>query len=239
MWDANVGHDDAGARCGGGGAASPRIVYVSTVNVFGNTHGRVVDETYRRDLGDGFLSWYDETKYGAHEVAEAADRGRRADRRSSMPGQVIRAGRPHRGRRAARAARTTASCRTRRWPTSGCRPGPRRRPRRRDRRRAGSRRGSARRTSSPATRIRLGDALAIAARLGGQRLPRVRIPTALLRAMAPLGAVDRPSRTSARSSAASAGVTYWATPQRREGRAGLRAARPRDRRSATRSRDAA
>src|SRR5436190_18546382 len=51
-------------------AAVPRIVYVSTVNVFGNTQGRVVDETYRRDERDGFLSYYDETKYRAHLVAE-------------------------------------------------------------------------------------------------------------------------------------------------------------------------
>jgi dihydroflavonol-4-reductase len=69
MWDANVGTTtrilDAAEAAG-----TPRVVYVSTVNVFGNTHGRIVDETYRRDLGEGFLSWYDETKYGAHEVAE-------------------------------------------------------------------------------------------------------------------------------------------------------------------------
>jgi len=69
MWDANVGLTtrvlDAAED-----AHLPRLVYVSTVNVFGNTRGRVVDETYRRDLREGFLSWYDETKYGAHEVAE-------------------------------------------------------------------------------------------------------------------------------------------------------------------------
>ena len=45
-----------------------RIIYVSTVGVFGNTHGKVVDETYRRD-GDDFLSWYEETKYRSHEIA--------------------------------------------------------------------------------------------------------------------------------------------------------------------------
>jgi len=69
MWDANVGLTtrvlDAAED-----AHLPRLVYVSTVNVFGNTHGKVVDETYRRDLREGFLSWYDETKYGAQEVAE-------------------------------------------------------------------------------------------------------------------------------------------------------------------------
>jgi nucleoside-diphosphate-sugar epimerase len=51
-------------------AGVPRILYVSTINVFGNTHGEVVDESYRRDLSEGFLSTYDEAKFRAHEVAE-------------------------------------------------------------------------------------------------------------------------------------------------------------------------
>ena len=46
------------------------IVYVSTVNVFGNTRGKVVDETYERPDRD-FLSYYDATKYMAHRVAVA------------------------------------------------------------------------------------------------------------------------------------------------------------------------
>ena len=50
-------------------AGVPRIVYVSTIGVFGNTHGEVVDETYRRNLAEGFLSTYDEAKYRAHELA--------------------------------------------------------------------------------------------------------------------------------------------------------------------------
>jgi len=49
-------------------AAVGQIVYVSTVNVFGNTHGRVVDETYERP-DRSFLSYYDATKYFAHRVA--------------------------------------------------------------------------------------------------------------------------------------------------------------------------
>jgi dihydroflavonol-4-reductase len=69
LWDANVrgvervldAAHDAGVE---------RIVYTSTVNVFGNTDGEVVDESYRRDESDGFLSVYDETKYRAHLVAE-------------------------------------------------------------------------------------------------------------------------------------------------------------------------
>jgi dihydroflavonol-4-reductase len=67
MRDANVGGTervlDAAIE-----ANVPRIVYVSTVGIFGNTHGKVVDETYDRD-GEGFLSCYEETKYRSHEVA--------------------------------------------------------------------------------------------------------------------------------------------------------------------------
>ncbi|HKP88796.1 MAG TPA: NAD-dependent epimerase/dehydratase family protein [Thermoleophilaceae bacterium] len=49
-------------------AGVPKIVYVSTVNVFGNTKGEVVDESYKRP-GNDFLSYYDETKYESHQVA--------------------------------------------------------------------------------------------------------------------------------------------------------------------------
>jgi nucleoside-diphosphate-sugar epimerase len=51
---------DAGVR---------RIVYVSTGNVYGNTHGQVVDESYERPQPPEFLSYYDQTKYEAHQVA--------------------------------------------------------------------------------------------------------------------------------------------------------------------------
>ncbi|MFN2389363.1 MAG: NAD-dependent epimerase/dehydratase family protein [Actinomycetota bacterium] len=46
-----------------------RIVHVSTVNVFGNTSGRIVDESHIRDPAAGYLSYYDETKWLAHEAA--------------------------------------------------------------------------------------------------------------------------------------------------------------------------
>ncbi|MBJ7471538.1 MAG: NAD-dependent epimerase/dehydratase family protein [Solirubrobacteraceae bacterium] len=52
-------------------AGVQRVVYVSTVGVFGNTKGQVVDETYERREADGFLSVYDETKYEAHQIAKA------------------------------------------------------------------------------------------------------------------------------------------------------------------------
>ena len=67
MRDANVGGTervlDAAIEAG-----VQRIVYVSTVGVFGNTHGDVVDETYRHN-GQNFLSCYDETKWQSHQVA--------------------------------------------------------------------------------------------------------------------------------------------------------------------------
>ncbi len=45
-----------------------KVVYVSTVGAFGNTHGRVVDETYEHPA-DGFTSEYEKTKWEAHQVA--------------------------------------------------------------------------------------------------------------------------------------------------------------------------
>ena len=46
-----------------------RIVYVSTIAAFGNTRGRVVDETYRHPM-QGYTSYYEETKVLAHRIAE-------------------------------------------------------------------------------------------------------------------------------------------------------------------------
>lgn len=51
-------------------AGAQRIVYISTVGVFGDTKGEVVDETFQRDLSTGFLSVYDETKHVAHGIAQ-------------------------------------------------------------------------------------------------------------------------------------------------------------------------
>jgi dihydroflavonol-4-reductase len=68
MFDANVrGTErvlDAAFQAG-----VSRIVYVSTVNAFGNTHGEVVDESYERP-GDDYVSYYDETKHLSHQVAK-------------------------------------------------------------------------------------------------------------------------------------------------------------------------
>jgi dihydroflavonol-4-reductase len=86
MHDANVG---ATLRVldAFGTAGLDRLVVVSTINVAGNTHGRIVDERYRRDLSEGFLSYYDETKYLAHRAAlERIGSGSRIV--IAQPGQV-------------------------------------------------------------------------------------------------------------------------------------------------------
>jgi dihydroflavonol-4-reductase len=68
MYDANVGatHRVLEAAISTG---VPRIVHVSSVNAFGDTRGKIVDEMYRRDVTRGFVSYYDETKYLAHNTA--------------------------------------------------------------------------------------------------------------------------------------------------------------------------
>jgi nucleoside-diphosphate-sugar epimerase len=67
MFDTNVAGTenvlDAAREAGVG-----RIVYVSTVNAFGNTRGQVVDEAYERSAGE-YVSAYDESKYLAHRAA--------------------------------------------------------------------------------------------------------------------------------------------------------------------------
>src|SRR5438105_3457536 len=49
----------------------PKGVYTSTLAVFSDTHGQLVDETYRHDGKGPWLTEYDRTKWVAHyEVAE-------------------------------------------------------------------------------------------------------------------------------------------------------------------------
>jgi dihydroflavonol-4-reductase len=188
-----------------------RIVYVSTVNVFGNTHGEVVDETFRRDPDKGFLSWYDETKYRAHLVAEERIAGG-APVVIAMPGQVYGPG-DHsgvgqqldgafRGRLPYLALTDLGVClvhvddlATGLLATL-------------DRGRIGE---SYVLDGAP---VRLIDALRIAARLGGRRLPGLSLPTRLLRLMVPMsglfgGRLGVPANMAEVLSAAD-GVTYWA-----------------------------
>lgn len=68
MLEANVrgtAHVLSAAKTSGVG----RVVYVSTVAVFGNTNGQIVDETFTR-TDRAFTSYYEETKVLAHEIAQ-------------------------------------------------------------------------------------------------------------------------------------------------------------------------
>jgi len=209
MWDANIGTTtrflDAAEA-----AKVPRIVYVSTVGIFGNTHGQVADESYRRNIREGFVSWYDETKFGAHEVVLQRTRTG-APIVPVLPSQVYGPG-DH-----SSVGEQLALAHAGKLPyvaltdvglgfvhvddlATGII--------------AALDRGAAGRSyvlSGP--RYRLGDALAIAARLGGKRLPRLTIPNGVLRVLAPAGRLVGQANMREVVEAA-AGVTYWASNDR-------------------------
>ncbi len=66
-------------------AGIPKVVYVSTVGIFGNTHGKVVDESYEHP-GRDFTSSYEETKWEAHQIAK------RMIREESLPCTIVQPG---------------------------------------------------------------------------------------------------------------------------------------------------
>ena len=62
-------------------------------------------------------------------------------------------------------------------------------------------------------RVTLGEAIDVAATIGGRPEPRLRLPTRLLKAMAPIGSlIGQPNLAEVIS--ASDGVTYWASADR-------------------------
>jgi dihydroflavonol-4-reductase len=211
MWDANVGTTERviDAAIAEGVA---RIVYVSTVNVFGDTKGRTVDETYRRDPADGFLSVYDETKFRAHEAAEARiatgvpvvivmpSQVYGPHDHSLASDQLHRAFRGTLGYRAFGslgagwvhvhdlAAGVLAALDLGMIGESYCLAGP---------------------------NHRMDDAIRLAARLGGKAAPRLEMPTILARIAAPLndaiGGLPGMPANLRETIAAGDGVTYWAS----------------------------
>jgi nucleoside-diphosphate-sugar epimerase len=66
MYDANVLGTERVLRAALQ-ARIPKVVYISTVAAFGNTNGEVVDESFQHSGEYG--SYYDETKHKAHEIA--------------------------------------------------------------------------------------------------------------------------------------------------------------------------
>ena len=73
----------------------PKVVYCSTIGVFGDTQGRVVDETFTREQ-EGFSSAYDWTKYEAQRIVdEMAQAGLPVV--SVLPSGIFGEGDPHFG----------------------------------------------------------------------------------------------------------------------------------------------
>jgi dihydroflavonol-4-reductase len=68
MWEANVTGTERVMEAALA-AGVPRIVYVSTVGIFGNTDKQVVDESYENPETD-FTSYYEETKLEAHKLVK-------------------------------------------------------------------------------------------------------------------------------------------------------------------------
>ena len=191
-------------------AGIPRIVQVSTISVFGDTRGRVVDETYRRDLTRGFLSYYDETKYLAHVATEAR-------MQTGAPIVIVQPGTAygpgdHSGVGEQLKAAFDGTARYIGLGDLGISPV------HVDDVAGGivaaldrGRIGEA--YALGGENIRVGEAMAISARAGGRRPPRLHVPTILLRMAAPFGEaaanlVGLPPNLAEVLKAAD-GVTYW------------------------------
>ena len=188
-----------------------RIVYVSTVNVFGDTKGIARDETFRRDLADGFLSYYDETKYLAHLAAEKRIAAG-APIVVAMPGAIYGPG-DHSAAGAQLKAAFGGTARYLAMAHLGISPT------HVDDAAAGIVSALDRGRLGQAyvlcgTNMRLREAMAIAAEAGGRRLPRLAIPNGLLRATARLlpdgGRLLGLGPNLRELVRASDGVTYWA-----------------------------
>lgn len=211
MWDANVGTTERvlDAAIGAGVA---RIVDVSTVNVFGNTKGAVVDETYRRDLAEGFLSVYDETKFRADEVAEARI-AQGTPVVIVMPSQVygphdhsLASAQLHQAFHGTLRYRAFSSLGTGWVHVHDLADGIL----------AALDRGAVgERYCLAGPNHTMGESIAVAARVGGRRVPPVELPTALARVAAPLndalGGLPGMPANLRETISASDGVTYWAS----------------------------
>lgn len=68
MWEANVTGTER-VMTAALEAKVPRIVHVSTVGIFGNTHKEIVDESYEHP-GKEFTSYYEETKLESHKIVK-------------------------------------------------------------------------------------------------------------------------------------------------------------------------
>jgi dihydroflavonol-4-reductase len=191
-------------------ARTPKVVYVSTVAAFGNTKGAVVDETHEHP--GRYTSYYDETKHLAHQEA-------RRQVAAGLPCAVAQPGavygpRDHSvlGDQIRRAARGRLPALA--FPEMGVNAA------HRDDVATGilrildaGRAGEAYVLGGEITT--LGTVLSAAARVAGRRPPRLTVPAAFVRSIAPLGPVIGPllgyPRNMRELVFTSDGVTFWAT----------------------------
>jgi nucleoside-diphosphate-sugar epimerase len=68
MWEANVAGTERVMKAALE-AKVAKIIYISTCGIFGNTHGKVIDETFEHP-GKEFTSYYEETKLEAHRIVD-------------------------------------------------------------------------------------------------------------------------------------------------------------------------
>jgi nucleoside-diphosphate-sugar epimerase len=193
-------------------AGIPRIVHVSSANVLGNTRGVIVDENHYREPGDGYVSYYDETKYLAHRIA-AARIGTGAQIIIAMPGTTYGPG-DHSALGTQLQAAFNGTARYVLFGASGISPV------HVDDVAAGivaalDRGRIGQSYLLGGENLTLRDAMGIAARANGKEPPTTEIPNAVLRALAALGRVgsrlarvDGDLREVVR---AADGVTYWTT----------------------------
>jgi dihydroflavonol-4-reductase len=203
--------------------AIQRIVAISSVNVLGDTGGVVADETFRRDLAAGYLSYYDETKVKAHLAAEARiDAG--APLVIVMPGTTYGPD-DHSPLGAQLEAAFVGQVRFTALGDTGISPA------HVDDIAAGivaaTERGRVGESYILAgENLRLREAIAIAARAGGHRPPRLDVPNGVLRFGARLapgaGRMFGLSPNLGEILDASAGVTYWASSAKAAAELGYR-----------------
>ena len=208
MYETNVG-GTRNVLTAAGETRAAKVVYVSSVVAFGNTHGAVVDETHEHS--GRYTSYYDETKHLAHQEA-------RRQIAAGLPCVVVQPGavygpRDHSlvgdlVRRAARGRLPAMS-----FPRTGLNAV------HRDDVADGillaldaGRCGEAYVLGGEITTV--GELVATAARIGGRR-PPLTVPDALVRAIAPLGPVIGPVMRLPRNLrevvSSGDGVTFWAT----------------------------
>jgi dihydroflavonol-4-reductase len=216
MWDANVTGTER-VMAAALEEKVRRIVYVSTAGIFGNTHKRVVDESYENPETD-FTSYYEETKLEAHKRVQRMIDGQELPAVIVQPGGVYGPGDTSQvadlleqffaGRLPLLPFPELGICMTHVADIAG-----------------GillaldkGALGETYVISGPATTMR--EAIETVARLSGRKAPKRALPTALMKAMIPIGplvgkVMGQPPNLRELVSSAD-GVTFWASYEKAE-----------------------